>query len=126
MNKNLILLAIITFFLIVGLSGCNESIEQPESQLTDEEKIIGTWEFFTGSGNMFYFYPNGTFVKTYEKYNEFKNGTYEFVDGKLIISTYLHANGSYETIYDYSFSKNDSRLTLRQEGSVADEPYDRK
>lgn len=126
MNKSLIIVGIAILLIVVGLGGCNEPIDQSGSNLTDQEKIIGIWEFFTGSGNILYFYSNGTYIKTYDKYNYYENGTYDFVDGKLIIKRYFHANSSSEIIYDYSFSKNDNRLTLRQEGSIADEPYNRK
>jgi hypothetical protein len=125
MKKQLILIGIVVLILCIGFSGCTESINQSGSQLTDQEKIVGTWEFFTGSGNMLYFYSNGTYIKTYDKYNYSENGTYDFIDGKLIIQQYFYKNHSSEKIYDYSFSKNDNRLTLRQIGNIADEPYNR-
>ena len=126
MNNSQMLFGITILHIVVGLCGYNESIDQSGSNLTNQEKIIGIWELFTGSGNILYFYSNGTYIKTYDKYNYYENGTYDFVDDKLIIRRYFHANSSSEIIYDYSFSKNYNRLIFRQVGSIADEPYNRK
>ena len=58
-KKILIVVGIIVILLSISLCGCNESINQSGSPLTAQEKIVGTWEFFTGSGSMYYFYSNG-------------------------------------------------------------------
>jgi hypothetical protein len=126
LKKEILIFFTISVILIsISICGCNESINHSGVQLSDQEKIIGTWKFFTGSGSMLYFYSNGTYRKTHDNFNFTENGTYDFVDGKLIIRQYFHKNHSSEKIYDYSFSKNDKRLTLRQAGNIADEPYNR-
>ena len=126
MRKQLIIIGIVVVLLVVGLSGCNETSEQDKDSLTDQEKIVGKWKFFTGEGSEYNFYANGSYIKSNDEIDYYENGTYELQDGKLIISTYFYENYSSETVYDYWFSHNDNRLTIREEGSDADEPYEKQ
>lgn len=103
-----------------------KSRKQPSDNLTDQEKIIGKWKFFTGEGTEYNFYPNGTYTKTYNETKFVEKGTYEISNGKLIIREYFTPNYYSEKVYDYWFSRNNNRLTIRLEGSIADEVYDRQ
>jgi hypothetical protein len=117
MNKHFIVIGTAVLLLVVGLSGCNE-IGNPFD--TEKNKFVGTWTMIEGeagvSGAM------GDFVSTY---TFFSDGTvpiehiggsfsseWEVKDGKFVIYVGGDVPGSFTYVYDYSFSDDDTTLTL--------------
>ena len=99
MNK--FLLMTIILLICIGLSGCNEISNTMQGE---EDRFVGTW---SGKGELgigqftYVFYSNFTC-----SVNEY-NGTYELKEGNLTI--YLLPD---DLSYSYSFSDNDTKLTL--------------
>jgi hypothetical protein len=99
---------VIVFLLLstICLSGCDQSNNE-------REKFIGTWKTELKQnpmgGNNYtetrIFYANGSYVTTNMGLGRIP-GTWRLSDGTLIIDTYFPGN------YHYSFSQNNSILTL--------------
>ncbi|MCX6666130.1 MAG: hypothetical protein NT038_08770 [Euryarchaeota archaeon] len=108
MKKQLVIIAIITLFVCVGLSGCsNKGIGLTNSLQSDRDKLVGTWTTTEESPEYFklVFFFNGTLTVTARTNS---SGTYEIKDGKLTLG---NVTGQ---IYDYSFSSDGKELTLQQ------------
>ncbi|UCD13109.1 MAG: hypothetical protein JSW60_05995 [Thermoplasmatales archaeon] len=115
MNKHIIILGIALLLLAVGLSGCTEQDEK--------SRFIGAWRAETPENGeveiILTFYNNGS-VKTtstlsYHGEDETEWSNYEIKNGKMCgISQF---NGNYNsTCFDYEFTNEGNRLTLRYEG----------
>jgi hypothetical protein len=109
MQKQYTLIVTVLFLAIACLSGCT----QPD---TEREKFIGTWVTEPksnpiGEGNYTdtrTFYANDSYVSTNIGIGRIP-GTWYLSDGKLIIDTYFPG------AYQYSFSQNNTVLTLVSE-----------
>jgi len=113
MKKQLVILGIIALLLIVGLSGCTETV--------DQEKFIGTWsgtrrtadsqQTYSQADITIIFYSDGTVHElhgaVYELDETSRTGTYKIIDGKL--HTYIL---DFETVYDVTFTNNYKSLSL--------------
>jgi hypothetical protein len=108
-EKRIIILGICAILLSVGLSGCDQI---SNLFLTDEGRIIGTWEGNWGNlPTRFIFATNGT-VQSIVDFIEFQytgKGTWEISDGKLTLEIMDFIPS---TKYTYAFSEGDSTLTL--------------
>jgi hypothetical protein len=106
MQKQCLIIGILILLSIASLSGCTQSNNE-------KEKFIGTW--ITESkqnpmgGNNYtetkIFYANGSYVTTNMGLGRIP-GTWTLTEGTLIIDTYFPGK------YHYSFSQNNSILTL--------------
>lgn len=102
MNEKCLIPPIILMFLLVGLSGCNES-----SNGLEENKFLGRWI----SEHIIH---NITIIFTSDgKYDSFDYiwgvGTYEVKDGGLTLHM---ANSNVVFTIDYKFSNSDETFTL--------------
>jgi len=135
MKKQLKLIGILTIFIGVGLSGC----EEVNNLLNIERnKFIGTWfnstrvEYIADQYNSKNTSPNTSIFGHYNYFNTtmaffsngtvsrgIESGTWELKDGKLVTDIHdLHGNNIGVNIaYTYSFSNNDRTLTLTATGS---------
>lgn len=108
-EKRIIILGICAIFLCVGLSGCDQI---SNLFLTDEGRIIGTWEGNWGLvPAKFIFVTNGT-VQSIVDFIEFQfsgEGTWEISEGKLTLEI---VDFIPSTKYTYEFSEGDKTLTL--------------
>ena len=102
MNKKFIILSIILLFLLMGLSGCYD--RGGVTLKGDEDRIVGTW--VTDSP-----YDTLTFTASGKCKKFTYDGTWEIEDEKLII-VYEMRSKPIENTYQYSFSDNNSTLTL--------------
>jgi hypothetical protein len=106
MQKQCLIIGILLLLITISLSGCNQSNNE-------REKFIGTWitelKQNPMGGNNYtetrIFYANGSYVTTNMGLGRIP-GTWRLSDGTLIIDTYFPGN------YHYSFSQNNSILTL--------------
>ena len=104
MNKKIVIIGIALILVSIGLSGCNEVQNSPE---TDISKFIGTWKSEDKSEVITFFSDN-----TFSGGTSF-SGTWELKDGKLVIS--ISSSGSeFVTTYDYIFF-NETTLGIRNE-----------
>jgi len=109
MQKQYGLIVIFLFLSIACCSGCTQSDK-------DEEKFIGTWRTELKNnpiGNGTYtdtrtFYANGSYTTTNVGIGTIP-GTWYLSNGKLVIDTYFPGT------YHYSFSQNNTVLTLTSE-----------
>ncbi|UCD14656.1 MAG: hypothetical protein JSW60_04340 [Thermoplasmatales archaeon] len=97
MKKQFIIIGIVLLFICVGLSGCEESAD-------DTSKFIGTWKW---GEETLTFFSDGTYDR-----NNF-SGIYEIKNEKLVLGGTNEP--SLTSVYYYSFSDNDSKLTLTPE-----------
>jgi len=117
------ILAVITIFLVVALSGCIDNNLTGGTVHGDAGKFIGAWELepFEGSDTRdtttYIFFENGTFISTFNDYDGVPHtgtGDYNLEDGVICMKTHPHGaitdNDSY--CYSYIFSIEDKRLTL--------------
>ena len=112
MKNQLVIIGLVAVLFCVGFSGCDQINNVLKSE---KDRFIGTWV----SGN----WPqNDTTIPQSHTY--FSNGscsvgnvsgTYETKDGKLV-ETFV--NGQIIFTWEYSFSNNDSVLTLTQVGTT--------
>jgi Family of unknown function (DUF5640) len=108
-EKRIIILGICALFICIGLSGCDQI---SNLFLSDEGRIIGTWDATWGIMPVeFVFSTNGT-VKSIIDLIEFQyssEGTWEISEGKLTLEI-----GDFipSTKFTYQFSENDKTLTL--------------
>jgi hypothetical protein len=111
MKKHSILIVIFLILFIVSVSGCIQSD-------TEREKFFGTWQTEPktnpiGEGtytDVRTFYANGSYVSTNIGLGKIP-GKWYLSNGKLIIDTYFPG------AYQYSFSQNNSILTLISEST---------
>lgn len=111
MQKLCTLIVIFLLLFIASLSGCNQTS-------TEREKFIGTWKTELkinpiGEGNYTEtetFYANGSFVTTNMGLGQIP-GKWQLSGGKLIIDIYFPG------AYRYTFSQNDTMLTLVSEST---------
>jgi hypothetical protein len=101
MNKKIVIIGIALILVSIGLSGCNEVQNSPE---TDISKFIGTWKSEDKSEVITFFSDN-----TFSGGTSF-SGTWELKDGKLVISL---LGGEFVDTYDYIFF-NDTTLGIRK------------
>jgi hypothetical protein len=112
MKKQLVILAIVTILVTVGLSGCN----QESNPLTsDKDKFIGTWKGRTTLDTIAFDPTNITLTffsdNTYSMNS--MSDTWELKDGKLILhGTNLLFETSMQVVYSYTFSNNNRMLTI--------------
>jgi hypothetical protein len=106
MQKQCLIIGILLLLIIASFSGCNQSNNE-------REKFIGTWKSELKQnpmgGNNYtetrIFYANGSYVTTNMGLGRIP-GTWHLANGNLIIDTYFPGT------YRYSFSQNNSILTL--------------
>jgi hypothetical protein len=106
MQKLTMTIGILLFFIIVSLSGCNQVDNE-------RNKFFGTWTSELKQnpiGENDYtetriFYENGSYVTTNMGLGRIP-GTWHLADDILVIDTYFPGK------YQYSFSQNNSILTL--------------
>lgn len=103
MKKQLII-GIIVMLVCIGLSGCTNST------ISDEERIIGTWDVSMTSQGKNIREDRWEFSSdhTYETISS--NGTWKITNNKLIL-TYTTQTQSTKTM-DYVFSNNYNTITL--------------
>ena len=112
MKHQLVIIGLVVVLFCIGLSGCDQINNVLKSE---KDRFIGTWK----SGN----WPqNDTTIPQPHTYDSDGScsvgnvsGTYETKDGKLVETL---ANGQITFTWDYSFSNNDSKLTLTQVGTT--------
>ena len=112
MKKQLLIIGIIVILLTVGLSGCNEDNNTVQS---DEDKIIGTWNFSGKYNNntlnaSYIFSSNKSFevITSYIDKIYTSNGTWSITDNKL----YIILEGLNKLTNYYAFSNDNTKLTL--------------
>jgi hypothetical protein len=106
MQKQCLIIGIFLLLIIASLSGCNQSNNE-------RDKFIGTWKTEPKQNPMGgdnytetrIFYENSSYVTTNMGLGRIP-GTWYLSNGKLIIDTYFPGK------YHYSFSQNNSILTL--------------
>jgi hypothetical protein len=106
MQKQCLIIGILLLLIAASLSGCNQSD-------TEREKFIGSWNTETKQNPMGgdnytetrVFYANGSYVTTNMGLGRVP-GAWHLTNGILIIDTYFPGK------YHYSFSQNNSILTL--------------
>jgi hypothetical protein len=105
MNKQILALGMVTLLVCIGLSGCN-------SLSPEEKRFVGVWsskEKMLSSNEM----NIRTEFRSNKRYSSYDiTGSWEVKNGKLFL--YMFDNKT-ATIYDYSFSNNDSSLILISE-----------
>ena len=105
MKKTIILLIVLMVISVGFLSGCNES--EGDSQSSEENRFVGTWKtnnVYMTLGTTMTFFSDGTCSYVLAP-------NYEVKDEKLVF--FMHPDGDkIQYFYDYSFSDNDTKLTL--------------
>ena len=97
MDKKILAIELAVLLLVIGLlSGCAGNPFDPSA------KFVGTWKDDSGMVTIVFFSD-----KTVNSPITTEYGTYEIKDGKLVMTG---AEG--ESVYDYSFSNDDTTLTL--------------
>ena len=118
MNNHLIILGIVVLLICVGLSGCNEIINNNP----DRVKFIGSWQ---GTGmsylNLYTFEEDGTLI-----WQSIVAGTWSVKDGGRLELYASGSGGSGTLVYNYIFSDNDNTLTLTPPGSTISEIYNKQ
>lgn len=105
MKKELIIIGIFIFLIIVGLSGCN-STKSP-SEKTPEELIIGNWHTeIEDFGITFIFYENHSVCGIVQGISVWSE--YEIIDNEIV---FKNSDGT-STSNEYTFSNNNQTLTL--------------
>ncbi len=108
MKKHLIVIGIVVLLLVVGLSGCNE-ISNPLTG-NDDNRFVGTWK--NEYGATITFFSDGTGSQTSVSFQ------WEIKDGKLVMDWIIEGT-KYSLVYNYSFSNNDTTLTLTTPENVS-------
>ena len=111
MKKQLVIIGILALLLSVGLSGCNEI---SNVFLTDEDKLIGTWNsegIWVDLPTVIVFSPNGTFKSTidFSVIQTTSEGIWDMNDG-IITMEIVDVNSPIH--YTYQFSEDSRILTL--------------
>jgi len=115
MKKHFIIIWISAVILVVGLSGCIEISKNKENEKLEGEisKFIGTWEH---PFHHYTFMSDGTYKKIVRNWcytpplpNWEYTGIYKIEDGNL---TLIEEGTNWTFTYSYSFSGNDTILTL--------------
>ena len=106
MKKQLELILIFTILISIGLSGCDQ-VGNPSNSETD--KFVGGWRSTVPeySAWLTVFYSNGTVVTSDSATTI--NGTWDVKDGKITIKM---SDDEAPLAYTYSFSENNTTLTL--------------
>jgi len=104
MKKQIMIVGIIVILLTVGLSGCNNTT------ISDEERIIGTWDVSMTSQGMNIREDRWEFHSDHTYETARSNGTWKITNNKLIL-TYTTQTQSTKTM-DYVFSNNYNTITL--------------
>lgn len=118
MKKELVIIALITILVTIGLSGCNEVSNTLNPEIN---KFVGKWqnittniippENVTSTTNKTYvFFSDGTFIE----YNN--TGHYEIKDSKLV----MYYGEGIGIAFNYYFSNNNETMTLSL-ASIPDE-----
>jgi hypothetical protein len=108
MKKQLVIIGIVALLVSVGLSGCNDIF------LTDEDKLIGTWNsegIWLDVPTVIVFSPNGTFKSTidFPPIQATSEGKWDMNDGVITMEL---VDITPQTNYTYQFSENSRTLTL--------------
>jgi hypothetical protein len=111
MKKQILIIGILAILIIVGLSGCNEI---SNVFLTDEGRLIGTWnseDIWVNIPTVLVFSSNGTFISKIDFFElqAISEGKWDMNDGTItmeIVDLILPTN------YTYQFSEGDRTLTL--------------
>jgi hypothetical protein len=111
MKKQLVIIGIVALLVSVGLSGCNEI---SNIFLTDEDKLIGTWNsegIWLDVPTVIVFSPNGTFKSTidFPPIQATSEGKWDMNDGVITMEL---VDITPQTNYTYQFSENSRTLTL--------------
>jgi hypothetical protein len=111
MKKQLVIIGILALLVSVGLSGCNEI---SNVFLTDEDKLIGTWNsegIWSDIPTVIVFSSNGTFKSTIDffDFQTTSNGEWDMNDGTITMEI---VDVIPQTNYTYQFSENSRTLTL--------------
>ena len=111
MKKQIVIIGIVALLVSVGLSGCNEI---SNIFLTDEDKLIGTWNsegIWLDVPTVIMFSSNGTFKSTidFPVFQTISEGIWEMNDG-IITMEIVDINSP--TNYTYQFSEDNRTLTL--------------
>ena len=102
MKRRLGITGILLILLTAILSGCIDS------SVDEKSRFVGTWCMELVPVYTYTFYANGTV--TTREVNVTYNLTYKVEDGKLMF--YMLEYPDDPLSYSYSFSENDTRLTL--------------
>jgi len=105
MKKHLIVIGTAVLLLVVGLCGCNEI-----NLFSGDDKLVGTWESEKEGSGTITFFSDGEWIGSGVWLGGL-NGNYEIKDEKLVMSYTIEAT-KYSLVYNYSFSNNDTTLTL--------------
>jgi len=108
MQKNLLMIVITLVLISGGLSGCNEA----DTVTTDN--FVGTWKISGVNYTEIYtFSSDGSYLMTNPGTNESLQGTWELKEGKFIMRVEWEEHFA-DYIFDYSFSNNNTILTLTE------------
>ena len=121
MKKEIILIIIILFILIVGLSGCYEIGNKLDAE---RNKFVGTWireyeDVYGIHNDTMILFSDGTASLTSGLVSGI-SAEWELKDGKFTLIT---LNGEMTTVYNYTFSNNEQTLTTSQVGSTSSKIY---
>ena len=114
-KKQLIVTGTLVILISVGLSGCNEISNLLKSE---KDRFIGTWissNWRPQQNNTLYAPQPHTYFSNGSCLVGDVSGTYDIKDGKLIETL---ANGQLTFTWNYSFSNNDTIITLTQIGTT--------
>jgi hypothetical protein len=114
-KKQFLILGIVVILVCVGLSGCDQINNALKSEM---DRFIGTWvssSWQPQQNNTFYAPQPHTYFSNGSCSVGNVSGTYETKDRKLVETL---ANGQITFTWDYSFSNNDTILTLTQVGTT--------
>ena len=104
MKKQLLLIGIVAILISVGISGCEDTNKNANSE---KDRFIGTWQTATGYPSTIEFLKDGGLTYGAE-------GTWDLKDGKLVINIPSY---NLNDTYNYAFSDNDTSLTTTFTGN---------
>ena len=111
MNRNRIIIGLITIIFLIGLCGCTSQQNNQNSQGSLDQRLFGTWLFTHGVIEQTYtFYSNGTFY-----FSGIGLGTWSTENGKLYFNYY---DVEYTHVSDYVLSNGDIKLSITDSGGT--------
>ena len=101
-----IFIVAVTFIIIVGLCGCDEQVD------TETSRFMGSWENQL-TGDLYTFSADGSMVVGYF------TGEY-ILENQTITMTYGPFDAQSIYTYNYTFSEDDTKLTLTEVDTSVD------
>jgi len=119
MNKKMLIVGIVIFLSVTGLSGCTNTENY-------EEKILGKWSVGATPEEedvsiTFDFFSNGSFCLNHTEVDEYENSTSQTVwmTYEITADNFVMIVLDDNVILDYSFSDNDKTLTLTEKDGTS-------